>query len=70
MSGATIGSFLEKRLQEVRTVAAVESELGKRQTHAVSLHTTIRTTQRANYVEGGAVKVLFFKKKNVKKCFN
>lgn len=69
MSGATIGSFLEKRLQEVRTVAAVESELGKRQTHAVSLHTTIRTTQRANYVEGGAVKVPLLKK-NVKKCFN
>lgn len=69
MSGASIGSFLEKRLQEVRTVAEVESELGKRQTHAVSLHMTIRTTQRANYVEGGAVTVPLLKK-NVKKCFN
>lgn len=65
MSGATIGSFLEKRLQEVRTVAAVESGLGKRQTHAVSLHTTIRTRQRANYVEGGAVKVPLKKKKKM-----
>lgn len=62
MSGATIGSFLEKRLQEVRTVAEVESELGKRHTHAVSLHMTIKTTQRANYVEGGAVKVPLLKK--------
>lgn len=68
MSGATIGSFLEKRLQEVRTVAEVESELGKRQTHAVSLHMIIRTTQRANYVEGGAVKVPLLKKK-CKKMF-